>query len=851
MHAALLLVAISAAGLVATTAAFSPSGAIPRLPLRPPFSVVLGSSSSNSRRPFKEEPVHLHRHYCDGRRNRIVVLSGTAGGNNAGRDDDNDSEESLRPQVFATAHSLKGDLLEAIQEAVTTARSQLPTTVTAIDLCLVSVSSLYDGGSYQPATATVPALIAAAENITIRNIVGSSCAGIVGTNVLLESVPVVSVTFLVLPQTNVQCFHVDDDDVPLAGERMDKAEWLRSSGIPDVKEDAEDPVFLLIPSPAYSRQLDELLQAIESYFPTSQTIGGIASTVSSLSRAKLFCYRHQSSNNDVCFTRGCVGVILSGDITVQSLTARGAKPVGGIYSVLKAHTSTIETIVLDQVATDALRDDSDDSGDEEEEEEKVVDPANPVDKRAAMAALYAKAQIPKPVLAEANFIMRTLSDDDQAFMRRQLLVGLDQGGAVGRTASELARLARGEGHRFTVHQVASAGMKDGSVHLPLNSVNVVPGTRLRFFVRDSNFAMREIEALWSGYKQRQLSEQFNAQFDPQKETKKTASFTPGLCLILPTMDRGSKFFQGKANFETTTASRYLQTTTSPQCCIAGFYTIGVIGKMDGTSEATAKTGMQGSASGYFLFGSKSGRGVYSATAAAAQAADDARLQEALQVAADAAELRKNAQPTSMTTSTTTTAAVNKSAPRAASGELILKRRDVHSGRGLTVSTVAWSVAEKTANPSSALEGFMWDKETEVDRFRERVPLANLVSQCRLSAIDPTSPKPRDWVGALKRSAYDFVIIPECKRTDPAAAGSLWKRFDVEKLARDFTLAKAPAISVNCDPVLFGGSMEHVTMARDGASKAALSMMDEGDDGVVVRTSCTACVWPVPMRSISL
>jgi hypothetical protein len=35
--------------------------------------------------------------------------------------------------------------------------------------------------------------------------------------------------------------------------------------------------------------------------------------------------------------------------------------------------------------------------------------------------------------------MRTLSVDDQAFIRRQLLVGLDNGGSVGRTASELAR----------------------------------------------------------------------------------------------------------------------------------------------------------------------------------------------------------------------------------------------------------------------------------------------------------------------------------------------------------------------------------------------------------------------------
>ena len=127
---------------------------------------------------------------------------------------------------------------------------------------------------------------------------------------------------------------------------------------------------------------------------------------------------------------------------------------------------------------------------------------------------------------------------------------------------------------------------------------------------------------------------------------------------------------------------------------------------------------------------------------------------------------------------------------------------------------------------------MWDKETEVDRFRERVPLANLLSQCKLYQIDPSKPKPRDWIGRVKEAASDgkFVIIPECKRMEPVT-GSLRKRYDIEKLAKDFTMAGSPAISVNCDAVLFGGSMEDVTKAREATSKAALDM--ESEDGVVV------------------
>lgn len=171
------------------------------------------------------------------------------------------------------------------------------------------------------------------------------------------------------------------------------------------------------------------------------------------------------------------------------------------------------------------------------------------------------------------------------------------------------------------------------------------------------------------------------------------------------------------------------------------------------------------------------------------------------------------------------------APRSEDGELILKRREVHSGRALTVSTVEWSVAENQATASSTLESFMWDKETEVDRFRERVPLVNLVSQCRLGASDPSQPKPRDWVGVVKQSSKGgLVVIPECKRMEPVL-GSLWKRYDTDKLAEKFTLAGAPAISVNCDAVLFGGSQEDVTKVRNAAGAAALDGSSTDDDVV--------------------
>ena len=136
---------------------------------------------------------------------------------------------------------------------------------------------------------------------------------------------------------------------------------------------------------------------------------------------------------------------------------------------------------------------------------------------------------------------------------------------------------------------------------------------------------------------------------------------------------------------------------------------------------------------------------------------------------------------------------------------------------------------------------MWEKETEVDRLRERVPLSNLVSQCKLYEIDPSKPKPRDWIGAFKNAAQvtDFVVIPELKRLEPKS-GSLRKRYDLFKLTKQMVAAESPVISINCDGVLFGGSMEEVTTVREKISSFMLEAAN-AEDGVL----------PIPILSSDL
>lgn len=241
---------------------------------------------------------------------------------------------------------------------------------------------------------------------------------------------------------------------------------------------------------------------------------------------------------------------------------------------------------------------------------------------------------------------------------------------------------------------------------------------------------------------------------------------PTACFVLPTLDRGVKLFGGKPGYESGMAANFLPGITS----IAGFFTNGVLGTLDGAVAGVSSSSidggsvddnhmLHGSSSQYVVFRSKSRRPFYFPS--------QAELDALNSISSVREEVDKfDRQQDADVERRSFTFGINKKdsgggAPRAENGELIVRRREIHSGRSLSVSTVEWSVAERTAKPTSALEGYMWEKETQVDRMRERFPLAQVMSQTKAAMIDPTMPKPRDWIGQVKRAGSDgnFVIIP--------------------------------------------------------------------------------------------
>ena len=271
---------------------------------------------------------------------------------------------------------------------------------------------------------------------------------------------------------------------------------------------------------------------------------------------------------------------------------------------------------------------------------------------------------------------------------------------------------------------------------------------------DGNDHALKVDALWTGYKKKELEETLMGGVDGGNASPPTA------CFVLPTLDRGTKLFGGKAGYESGTAANFLPGITS----FSGFFTNGVLGKLDGTSTASSSDDdndmLLGSSSQFVVFRSKSRRPFYSPRQAEMDATNAAAVKkEEDEAAARQLDAEESRRATAFGTGNNNDAF--GCAPRSEDGELIVRRREIHSGRALSVSTVEWSVAEKTAKPTSALEGYMWEKETQVDRLRERFPLAQVMSQTKAAMIDPRTPKPKDWIGQVKRAGAggNFVIIP--------------------------------------------------------------------------------------------
>lgn len=168
---------------------------------------------------------------------------------------------------------------------------------------------------------------AVAESYPDAALVGCSAAGVVGGGHEIEHEPALALAAAVLPRVQVEVFHLLPNEMELLGD--EPRLWRRRFGL----EPAAEPYFVLFPDP-FTCDVDVLIRALDDAYMASPKVGGLASGGSAPGETQLFAGQEIHS-------AGAVGLVLRGNIVMDTIVAQGCRPIGAPLFVTWAENNIL------------------------------------------------------------------------------------------------------------------------------------------------------------------------------------------------------------------------------------------------------------------------------------------------------------------------------------------------------------------------------------------------------------------------------------------------------------------------------------------------------------------------------
>jgi small ligand-binding sensory domain FIST len=168
---------------------------------------------------------------------------------------------------------------------------------------------------------TLPSMLHKA--LTLRELVGCSGGGLVGGGKEVESGPALSVTVASLPEVGIKSFALDAEAVEALAKRPDS--WHELLEL----EPEHAPNFVLFPNP-FTCPSQELIDGLDAAFPNSPKVGGMASGGQDRSTTALFLRQGVED-------AAVIGLVLWGDIQMDTAVAQGCRPIGVPFIVTHCH----------------------------------------------------------------------------------------------------------------------------------------------------------------------------------------------------------------------------------------------------------------------------------------------------------------------------------------------------------------------------------------------------------------------------------------------------------------------------------------------------------------------------------
>ena len=219
---------------------------------------------------------------------------------------------------------------------------------TAAGTALEEVSKHLDGRKPQIVFLFVSILYRAAWKPILRRIraqmgepllIGCTGGGVLGADQELEGTPALSLAAGCLPEVRLHPFTVEPDDL---SKQPEPGFWIEKIGA----SPSQEPVGILLAEP-FSCDCMSLVHTLNAVYPKMPLIGGLASGARHAGENALFF-------NEEVVPEGAAGLLMTGNIAMQTIVSQGCRPIGRPFVVTKAE----ENVLLELggiPATEALR----------------------------------------------------------------------------------------------------------------------------------------------------------------------------------------------------------------------------------------------------------------------------------------------------------------------------------------------------------------------------------------------------------------------------------------------------------------------------------------------------------------
>lgn len=164
------------------------------------------------------------------------------------------------------------------------------------------------------------------KRIELRSLIGCSCAGVIGSDVEIERKSANVLILAKFSEVKMIPFSMRQIDLEVLN---DPEDWYNFFEIyPN-----EHPVFIALADP-FMFDMNTFLQKMNKVYPNCPTIGGMASGAFQPGENTLILNNQQLED-------GVVGVVLTGNICVETVVSQGCRPIGETYIVTKAQDNVI------------------------------------------------------------------------------------------------------------------------------------------------------------------------------------------------------------------------------------------------------------------------------------------------------------------------------------------------------------------------------------------------------------------------------------------------------------------------------------------------------------------------------